>query len=329
MISPEQSEQLVAEAARAPSVHNVQPARWRFVGDDELLLFRERGRELPVGDPTGHDLHASLGASFEGMSIALSRIGLTLGTPIIGGDASAPGCEPVMRARIEAGGAIDPLAALVSKRRSYRGRFEAPTDAARTTLRTIASADALVITDSKAIEQIAGLHERATWTFESRREYHAELWSWLRLSRDDPRWNRDGLNADCLALSEIERMGANILLKPTPFRILSALHIARPIVSEAPQVRSATAIVLFAPEKRLDAFDAGRRFYRLWLEITRAGLHAAPMSACADDPEANALLRDDYIVPPDRRIANVLRVGTIEPDKVAESPRLPTNEWLV
>ena len=329
MISAEQRENLVAEAARAPSVHNVQPARWRFVSDEELILFRELGRELPVGDPTGHDLKASLGAAMEGMSIALSRLGLGLGAMRVEGDAQAPRCVPVLRATIEAGGTVDPLAEFVAARRSYRGRFAASTDATGHALRALQADDAHIVTDKKAIEQVATLHERATWTFESRRAYHAELWSWLRLSPSDPRWNRDGLNADCLALSALERTAANVLLRPKPFSMLSAMRLARPIVSEAAQVRSATGVILFVPKKSLEPLDVGRRFYRLWLEIARAGLYAAPMSACADDPEVNALLRDDHMIPAERRIASVLRVGIIDPSAVAVSPRLPTTEWLV
>jgi hypothetical protein len=74
-------------------------------------------------------------------------------------------------------------------------------------------------------------------------------------------------------------------------------------------------------------FDIGRRFYRLWLEITAAGLHAAPMSASADDPVTRAQYDDR--VPKERRLANVLRVGHAPSDRVATSYRLPLGELLV
>ena len=98
------------EAARAPSVHNVQPARWRFGTAGTVTLFRALDRVLPVADPTGHDVAVSLGAAFEGMAIALSRVGLTLGAPAPERDARADGCEPVVRATITPGGEPDPLA---------------------------------------------------------------------------------------------------------------------------------------------------------------------------------------------------------------------------
>jgi hypothetical protein len=92
-------------------------------------------------------------------------------------------------------------------------------------------------------------------------------------------------------------------------------------------VRSAIALVLFMPRRIDSPFEVGRRFYRLWLEITAAGLHAVPMSASVDDPITRA--QYDSLVPADRRLANVLRVGHAPAGVVAESYRLPVRELLV
>ena len=47
----------------------------------------------------------------------------------------------------------------------------------------------------------------------------------------------------------------------------------------------------------------------------------------ADDPATRA--RYDAMIPPGRRLANVLRVGHVSADRVAESYRLPVGELLV
>ena len=320
-------EALVREAARAPSVHNVQPARWRFEPGGDVVLFRALDRTLPVADPTGHDVDASLGAAFEGMTIALSRLGLILRAPIPEPRAEAEGCAPVVRARISSGGVKDPLSPYVDQRRTYRGRFTRRGARELTAARSVERDDVHVIDDALDIRLTSRTHDAATWRFESRGAYHAELWSWLRLSRHDPRYHRDGLNADCLALSPGERMAAQVLLRPFVFSVLGRLRLARHLVSEAAQVRSAIALVLFMPKRTDAAFDVGRRFYRLWLELTAAGLYGAPMSATADDPAARS--QYDALIPSDRRLANVLRVGHAPEGLVAESPRLPVGEMLV
>ena len=320
-------EALVREAARAPSVHNVQPARWRFEPGGDVVLFRALDRTLPVADPSGHDVQASLGAAFEGMAIALSRLELLLGASVPERVSQAEGCEPIVRARISTRGALDPLADHVEQRRSYRGKFSRRGARELNAARSLAAPDVHVIDDALDIRLSSKSHDAATWRFESRPEYHAELWSWLRLSPRHPRWHRDGLNAECLALSMPERLAAMALLRPPVFTGLGALRIARHLISEASQVRSAIALLLFMPLRSDSAFDVGRRFYRLWLEITAAGLHAAPMSASADDPATR--VQYDALVPKERRLANVLRVGHAPSDRVATSYRLPVAELLV
>jgi len=320
---------VVAEAARAPSVHNIQPARWRFE-DDDVVLFRATDRILPVADPSGHDVQASLGAAFEGMALALSTRGLRLGDPQSAEDARANGCAPVVRARITESGDVhpDPLAAFVSKRHAFRGKFGASRAEDLAVLSALDSADVRLV-GADDLNALARLHDDATWTYESRPEYHRELWSWLRLSRRHPSYHRDGLNADCLALSAPERWAASRLLQPTRFAWLSRLGVARYLVSESAPVKSASAALLFCPRRDAAAFDVGRRFYRLWLEVTALGFHLTPMSASADHVPTRAALESAHRIPGDHRIANVFRVGRVPPDEVAVSPRLPVDELIV
>lgn len=322
---------LVREAGRAPSVHNIQPARWRFESSGDVLLFRAVDRRLPIADPAGHDVALSLGAAFEGMSLALSRIGYTLGAPIEELRAQAVRCTPVVRAHVSRGGGVDLLAPFVDARRTYRGRF-APlpkTGANRAMLEALAAPDVRIVMEPADLAAIAAMHDDATWRFESQPRYHAELWSWLRLSRRDPRYRRDGLTADCLGLSALEREAARILLRPASFVLLARLGLARHLVAESAQVRSAAALLLFTPRATDTPFVAGRRLYRLWLEITATGLSAAPMSASADDPATRDELTRRYGIPSSHRLANVLRIGPPPSAGVPKSPRLPVTELLV
>ena len=319
---------VVTLAARAPSVHNIQPARWRFT-ENQVTLFRALDRTLPVADPEGNDVTMSLGAAFEGTSLALSERNLALDEIRLKPDETAAGCASIAKATIIPGGVRDPLAAYVTKRRSFRGKFAAFERRDVSRIKSIEADDAIIIVDRSTICDIATAHREASWMFEKNEAYHRELWSWLRLSPQHSSWKRDGLNADCLSLSEMERTAARVLLSPLMFSGLSRLGIAKRLVSEEAQVRSAGALVVFAPLKAVTSFDAGRRFYRLWLEITAGGYNAVPMSASADDPLSNATIAALVTLSRDRRIANVFRVGRPGTPPPAMSPRLPASELLV
>ncbi|HEX8272649.1 MAG TPA: hypothetical protein VF615_08345 [Longimicrobiaceae bacterium] len=330
VLSADVQRALVEEAGRAPTVHNVQPARWRFGADGTVTLLRAAGRELPVADPTGHDLRVSLGAAWEGMSLALSRHGLALSAPTLFDVAPvAGGLAPVAEGHIAEGAAEDPLAAQVEARRSFRGRFDpVPADVLRR-LETVGGDDARYVTEPAAIRAAAGLYDDAAWGFVGRPEYHAELHRWMRLSPRHPDWGRDGLNAECMALSGVERAAASVLLRPRVFGVLKRFGLAKPVISEAAQTRSASALLLFTPARDASDFDVGRRFYRLWLEVAALGLAMVPMSALSDSPEARERICREHGVPTDRRLANVLRVGRVPAGGAARSPRLPAEEVLV
>jgi nitroreductase len=321
---------LVAEAARAPTVHNVQPARWRFGADGRLVLYRAVDRALPVADPTGHDVRVSLGAAWEGMCIALSRHGLGLSEPELAGDADEEdGRMLVASARLVEGAAPDPLADFVEARRSYRGKFLPLSADVLRRLTAIGGEDVRWMTDAARLPELARRYDEAGWSFVRQPAYQEELYRWMRLSPAHPDWARDGLNAECMALSGVERAAASVLLRPRVFGVLKRLGAGRAVISEAAQIRSASALLLLTPRRDLGDFDVGRLFYRLWLEIAALGAGMVPMSALADSPAARERLGREHGIPADRRLANVLRVGGVPPGGAARSPRLPVDELLV
>jgi nitroreductase len=64
---------LIATAARAPSVHNTQP--WRFkVSQDAIELYADPRRKLRV-DPVGREMLISCGAALFGLRLAMRSLG--------------------------------------------------------------------------------------------------------------------------------------------------------------------------------------------------------------------------------------------------------------
>ena len=67
---------VVAQAARAPSIHNTQPWRFEWNGRD-FLLRADTQRGLTVSDPDGRELAMSCGAALFNLKIALRHLELS------------------------------------------------------------------------------------------------------------------------------------------------------------------------------------------------------------------------------------------------------------
>jgi len=316
---------LVNQARRAPSVHNIQPARWAAPAADTLVLTADPTRTLPIADPSGHDVRVSLGAAWEGTAIALSIRGYDVAPPGLGV------AHGVAELRFSRGGVRDPLADQVPRRATFRGGFRrTPATALDALEQRMGDSGAMVVRDREAIRAIAKLADDATSEFLLDPRYWRETWQWLRLSRAHPGWDRDGLNADALALSGIERVLGRGLMAPAGFEWMRRLGLARALVSERTKIESAGALLLVTAPANEDPFETGRAFYRRWLDVTAVGLALCPMSVLADSPAANAEIRGRFTLPATRRLVNVLRV-CLAPAGFPErlTPRLPAEELLV
>ena len=77
-----------------------------------------------------------------------------------------------------------------------------------------------------------------------------------------------------MQLSATERAGASVFMRPKVFRVADACGLAAMLTSEERVSKSAGAMLVMLAGAYEDRFETGRRFYRLWLEITRLGLSA-------------------------------------------------------
>ena len=323
---------LVRKAARAPTAENTQPARWRFEPSGAVLQFLALDRALPLSDPDQIHLRQGMGATFEGLSLALSEQGRGLTLPEFPVEGEAPaGHRLYVRSSLTNEVQEDSLAPFVEKRRTYRGRFEKATpDLVSGIQDHFGSAeDVRVVTTPDTITTIAQSYDRALYAAFRRKGYLGEIRSWMRFSPSHPNWDRDGLRADCMDLHGILRGAASVILRPTVFKVFSLLGLGKSVLSEFAKIESACALLSFLPEKGTDAFDVGRRFYRLCLEVTALGFCLCPLSSLADDESETQLVCELLSVPSDRRLANVFRVGPLPSSGIPVSSRLPAQELLI
>jgi nitroreductase len=327
-LTPDLLRELVAEARLAPSVHNIQPTRWRLIGDGRLALVDDTAVRAPVADPAGHDVLISHGAALEGMSLALNRRGLSITALTTIEQPLSPRFAALCSFAIREGVARDSLADHVARRVSWRGKFVgSPCDAAA--LAHLAACDNVIcIDDRNVITEIAGWADQAEFSFVRGDDYRHELLDWMRLSPDHPRYLHDGLNRDALAMSAVEATAARFVLGSL-FGPLDRLGLAAPLLADGVKTASAAAIVLFCRPIGEDPLTTGRHFYRAWLEIDRAGLAACPISALADHPAFNEQLRQLGEIDADLRLVNVFRVGNPAKPRKPQHFRLPIDRLIV
>ncbi len=318
---------LIREAALAPSVHNVQPARWRLA-DDGLILFEDLEARLSVGDPDGNDAAISLGAAVEGLSLAASQSGLTVELDEGPLPEATATLRPITRVRFENGAPADPLADVVSKRQSWRGMFAPANSADRETLHSLQSEDCEVFAGDDQLDALAKLVDDASFGFMRDAAFRRELVSWMRLSRRHERWAFDGLNAQAMNLGAVEAAAAGLVLGPV-FSLLDGLSLAGKALAETAKTTSAAGILLFHRPGDEPPFDSGRAFYRLWLRIEAAGMGAAVLAALADSPEAASELARQAGLPADRRVVSAFRVGRRPDGATYPRARRPIEELLV
>jgi nitroreductase len=322
-------ETLIAEASLAPSVHNIQPTRWRLLAADTVLVLEDGERRLPAADPTGHDVRLSHGAAIEGLSLACGRHGLRIARVALGdGSDEVAGLRVIARLTLAPGGTVDPLAAAVAGRRSWRGRFASADVRLQEAIQKLAAMpDILIVPPGPAVTEIAELGDRAGFHFLCEDEHRHELLAWMRLSRSDPRYARDGLNAEAMALGGVEAVGASLVLGPL-FPLLKRLGLAEPLTRERVKTASG-AIALFHRPLGEDTLETGRAFYRAWLTMETQGLGACPISVLADWPVSNAALVARHPLPAGRRLVNIFRLGRIPSGDASQRARLPVAELIV
>ncbi|HEX4847252.1 MAG TPA: hypothetical protein VFV30_03850, partial [Novosphingobium sp.] len=315
---------LVAAASASPSVHNVQPARWRIDGAG-LVLLEDRTRRLAVGDPSGHDAAISLGAAAEGLVLAAGREGLVATVERLPDSGEA--MPAIARFSFSPGTPSDPLAAHLESRASWRGAFAPPEPADREAAAALTAEDRTVAASPEDIAWLAAQCDEASYGFMRNGGFRAELRGWMRLSRGHPDWARDGLNAEAMRLSGVEALGAGLVLGPL-FRPLAALGLAPHLLAERKSFDAAAGVALFHRPSGEDPFESGRHFHRCWLALEAAGFGANVLAALADDKAIAARIAERFGIGPQRRLVSAFRFGRRSGSGFPRA-RLPLSEVLL
>ena len=277
----------VVRATFAPSIHNTQP--WRFVLRPEVLdVYADRDRRLAVLDPTGRQLHLSVGCAVFNARVSLAA-----------SDASSvvhrlpDPAQPSLLASIHVGdepvdkelAALDPVIGL---RQTNRRRFasgEVPPELVSTLVsaaeREGATLHPVVLEDDRLA--LARLVQRADSFEIADPAYRAELRAWTTTDPD----RRDGVRA--LVVPHVDGTAGD----DVPIRDFDSQG-AGALPAHTHSGRDQCLLVLGTNTDRPEAWlRAGEALERIWLEATRAGYVASLFSQPVEVAAVRAQLRGE------------------------------------
>jgi hypothetical protein len=286
-----QIDYLLATAARAPSVHNTQP--WRFrAGKYAIELYADQSRKLRV-DPVGREMLISCGAALFGLRLAVRSLGHV---PVVELLPDRARLRLLARVRF---GAAEPmtgrerqLLAALPHRHTHRGPF-APGPlpaglAAGLQHDALAEGATLVLVDRPlAYQQLAGILSAAGRRQDLDPLAREEVRRWSRGAADPA---RDGIAAHAFPAAAGRQPGR---LPQRDFDLGRGLGL----IDAGGPPPAVTAVLLTRGDGRADWLRAGQALHRLLAHAASnwvfASLHTQPLEAAA----IRTLIRDRLALP--------------------------------
>lgn len=274
-------------AGLAPSVHNTQP--WHFaVTRDTLEIRSDTSRQLKVLDPRGRQLTISCGCALMNARVNLSAAGFE---PVV---ERFPDPEiPELLARVSLGEARDwvPIGELdpsIDDRRTNRRAFAdepVPADVIYDLVAAAQSEGGYLIPITKPEHRTATveLTQLATQIQASDPAYLAELRAW---TTDDPR-REDGVQAATVPYAG-PLSDAHDAVPIRSFDVRGMGWLPASSQSDADHCLLVLAALDDAPESWL---RTGEALERVWLELTRRGYAASPLTEIVEVAQTHERLR--------------------------------------
>lgn len=271
-------------ALLAPNPHNRQPWLAELVGADQVRLWRDPARDLPVTDPFARQLTIGMGCFLELMEMAAAEAGRAVVTTLFPDGEAGPVADCVFA---EGGAAPNPLFKAALRRRSHKGAFEprGVDAAAADALRAAARAEVDIHREGETRDALRRL-ARDAWIAEAADpDAWAESVALLRIGKAEIEANPDGVDLGGPMLDALKAVGLftrDAAADPTDPNTRAAIDETTAQIDAAPAI----ATILTAGNARADQIDAGRRWLRLNLAAAELGLALRPVSQALQEYEA-------------------------------------------
>ena len=310
-------------AVLAPSPHNRQPWVADLQGDDRIVLWRDKDRNLPETDPFDRQLVIGMGCFIELLRMAAADQGIVAETELYpeGDDG------PVAVVTFGSGGQADPLFDHVVSRHTNRQPYkETPVPAAAV---AELSRYARIETDPDRVEALRNLTWDAMEIEMRTTRTHMESVDLFRLGKREIEANPDGIYLGGPLFETL--MLAGLMTRegqadPTSGEFQQSLEFLRKAALATP----AYGVITTTGNSREDQIAAGRDWLRLHLAASGLGLAMQPMSQALQEYPEQAELYDrvhSMLAAPGETVQMLGRLGY--GPSAGPSPRWPLETRLL
>lgn len=313
----------VSYAILAPNPHNRQPWMVDLVGDDELVLYCDPDRVLPVTDPFSRQITIGLGCFLELLRMAAAEGGhKAIITPFPQGyvDQSLDD-RPVAHVKFVGIGAgeRDPLFAAVPERRSNKEPFDLKRPVSTADFTAIRDAglagDAISAYGTNEPDMVAKLRDLTWRAFETEIRTPAaylESVDLMRIGKAEIEANPDGIDLGGPFLETLSLIGAldrEQLVDPTSTAFAQGLDMYREITGTG----MAYVWLMTPANTRHDQLAAGAAYLRQNLTATSLGVDMHPLSQVLQEYTEMAVLYEEMETllgkPSGARVQMLARLG--------------------
>lgn len=304
-----------ARATLAPSIHNTQP--WRFVvGAGVLEVYADRGRAVPVVDPTGRQLALSCGAAIFAARAALAAAQFDVVTMLLpdGADSDLLASIAVVGRTSFPDGDARRLDAAAEQRHSNRRQFThelLPESAVDILVHAVQVEGAWLQPVRSETDRVAlatqSQHADAMQNADP--AYRAELRAWTT----DHAARGDGVPSK--AIPQVTGQAHDDI----PIRDFDTTGDGRLPAETHSRLAQTLAILGTDEDKKRDWLVAGQALGRLLLELTSDGYVASVYSQVIEQPSTRERLRQDLRLTGHPQL--LVRVGVAE--RTPATPRRP------
>ena len=286
-----QADYLIATAARAPSVHNTQP--WRFrIGGDAVELYADLTRKLKV-DPLGREMLISCGAALFGLRLAVRSLGYRPVTELF---PEPPSLRLLARVRLGQPAAMTDaersILLALPHRHTHRGPFEAePLPAGLLPglqHDAVAEGSALALTGPDRWNKLVSIAAPASRQLDHTPVMQAETRRWTRPAGQRA---RDGVPASAFAGGGLPaRYGR---LPQRDFDLGRGIGL---LAADGPPPPAA-GLLLTTRDGRADWLRAGQALHRLLLHAASRWVFASLYTQPLEAAEIRRLIKSRLVLP--------------------------------